>query len=441
MGGLYQFVAHPPGFSGFCTFGHAVNALFHNINASFVWISVCSALVGTLATFRLSMAIDGRRRPAVAAAAAFSLSLCVLYFSVVALSYAIEGAFAAVIGWLAFEALDHQSPRRLRSFTAIWAAAGAFRPTTTAFLFPFWLWTCYRTRKKVSDIGRQALIAIPIVALWFAANSWLLRARSGFAVSATDEFVSLQVLMPVQYDTTSLAVVQSESRPTRAYHWPWVEVAARVWTACGGRLPAGFPEPSLRRALALTMVQLGKLGFYLVLSAPALLLLLLPAARRRAFAHGRVALLPFFLFWMGPPLAFFLLGHFGSFGYLEVVLPACCVAAARGAGFEGTRTRPNLSRVGFTFLTACGISFFLFGRPIHSTSSAAKSANVIALQYTGSAVLAQYSVARSTINRPDPRQLDFVPPECNTDDCLLSVAERIHWSPNSYFKRPVAGVH
>lgn len=87
-------------------------------------------------------------------------------------------------------------------------------------------------------------------------------------------------------------------------------------------------------------------------------------------------------------------------------------------------------------LAASGSLFFLFGRPIRSVTPAAKTANVVALQYTGKAVLDQYSVARSTINRADPRQLDFVPPGCDTDDCLLAVARKIHWCPNSYFKLP-----
>lgn len=311
MGGLYQFVSHPPGFSGFCALGHVVNFFLHNINASYVLISLLSALAGAVATYRLGSAISLRAAPALAAALAFSLSLCVLYFSVVALSYAIEGAFAAAIGWLAFEALDRGSPRWLFRFTAVWAAAGTFRPTTTAFLFPFWLWTCYGTRRRVSDIGRQTLIAVPIIALWFASNSWLLRARSGFSESATHEFVSLQILMPIQYDTTSLSVVQSESQRTPAYHWPWVEVGARAWTAMGGRLPAGFPEPSLRRAVGLSMVQVAKLVFYLLLSAPALLVLMIPAARRRAFAHDRVALRPFFFSGPGRPSPFLSSGTSG----------------------------------------------------------------------------------------------------------------------------------
>jgi hypothetical protein len=196
--------------------------------------------------------------------------------------------------------------------------------------------------------------------------------------------------------------------------------------------------------MQLAGIQLGKVAFYSIVSVPALgLLFVLLAVRSRSLTLpvGNDAL--FFATWMVPPLGFFVIGHFGSFGYLQVFLSGLIVLvtsctfprAARPDEPDGRRGINGFAVPGVAlFLAAAGLLFYLVGRPAHGTSAAAKTLDVLLLQYTGSAIREKFAVSRATVNRTDPRQLPFVPPDCETDAQLLTIAEQIDWWPDAYYR-------
>ena len=93
---------------------------------------------------------------------------------------------------------------------------------------------------------------------------------------------------------------------------------------------------------------------------------------------------------------------------------------------------PVPNRLVFLF-TLAGLAFYLTARPIHSNSDIAKTMNVLVMQYSGPAILQMYAVGRGTVNLPDPRQVPFVPRDCNSDDKLIEAAHRIGWAPKARF--------
>jgi hypothetical protein len=224
-----------------------------------------------------------------------------------------------------------------------------------------------------------------------------------------------------------------------------VEIAAWLATKSGRPFStaAGAPEPSLRHALHLAGIQLGKTSFYALISAPALgLLVALLIVRRRWLTLPTAANARFFAMWIVPPWGFFLVGHFGSFGYLQVFLSGLIVLVTGCLFPRPAKSDEPAASIAGTLavrtaafgLASFGLLFYLVGRPIHGESTATKTLDVLLLQYTGAAIREKYAIARATINRSDPRQLPFVPPDCETDEQLLTIAEQIQWYPDAYYR-------
>lgn len=434
MGGLYQFVSHPPGFVGYCSLGWLVNQAIGNIHDSFVVISFVSSTLATLLVYVLARDFSLAHRSALAAAAAFGLSICVLYFGMLVLSYAVEGAAATAFGVLAWRGLKRGASGPLYGASIVWALSGALRATTSAFLMPLWLWMLWSSR-RTTRIWRHVLLAAFLVAPWVLANRYLLEAKAGFRESAGKGFWDLQVMMPIQYQTDGLGIQPADgSEP--AFHWPFVEVLAKAATSTG-LVRDLHPEPSMARATRLTGVQLLKWLFYMAFALPAAVVASARLASGRSWPLSRVET-TFLAAWVLPATAFFWFGHFGSFGYLQVMLAPASVASARcvavsGSGRSGS---PAGWRMAVLAATLVGVLFFVFARPTRGSSEKLQLADVLALQYSGPAIRAEYAVARSTIWKSDPRQLPFVSPDCSTDECLLATARRIQWAPHSLLEPP-----
>jgi hypothetical protein len=444
MGGLGQFVAHSPGFVGFCTSGMVLNSFVHDINFGFVTISLTATLVGIGLCYPLARACELSPGAALAATAFYAVSVNTLYFSTVALSYAVEGMFATLMALCARQTIRTGSRGWAVAATLTWALGGAFRQTTTCFLFPLWVLTLWQGRQRHWTLLHVS-VAAPIIFGWTFANQHFQEARNGFRKSASREFWDLQVMMPVGYDTGDLAV-NDEREAHSDFHWPMVEIAAWLATKMGRPFSttAGAPEPSLRHAVQLAGIQLGKTSFYALISAPALgLLFVLLVVRRRLLTLPTAANAQFFAVWIVPPLSFFLVGHFGSFGYLQVFLSGLIVLVTgclfpRSAKSDEPPARTIAAtlavRAAALGLAAIGLLFYLVGQPTHGESTATKTLDVLLLQYTGAAIREKYAIARATINRSDPRQLPFVPPDCETDEQLLTIAEQIQWYPDAYYR-------
>src|SRR5262245_15241552 len=197
MGGLGQFVAHAPGFVGFCTAGMLVNAVVHDINFAFVIINLTATLVGIGLCYPLARACGLSSGAALAATVCYAVSINTLYFSTVALSYAVEGMFATLIGLCARRAIRSRSCGWAFAGTVAWAMGGAFRQPTTSFLSPLWIFMLWRGRQW-RWIPLHVAVAAPMIFGWTHANNYFMEARSGFQKSASREFWDLQVMMPIE---------------------------------------------------------------------------------------------------------------------------------------------------------------------------------------------------------------------------------------------------
>ncbi len=432
MGGLYQFVSHPPGFVGYCSLGWLVNQAIGNIHDSFVVISFAASSLATLLVYVLARDFSLTHRSALLAAAAFGFSICVLYFGMLVLSYAVEGAAATAFGLLAWRGLSRKSKGALYGASAVWALSGALRATTSAFLMPLWLWMLWSSRRS-TKVGKHLLLAVCLSAPWVLANRYLLEAKVGFQESAGRGFWDLQVMMPIQYQTDGVGIQPTE-KVEPAFHWPFVEVLAKGLVSTG--LVRNLdPAPSIARAARLAGVQFLKWTFYLAFALPSVAVAAARLGAMRSWPMPREETV-FLAAWALPATAFFWVGHFGSFGYLQVMLAPVAVLVARVvAPAEGGQGEKCVRwQAAALAATLAGLLFFVLAGPTRGSSEREQLADVLALQYCGRAARAEYAVARSTIWKADPRQLPFVSPDCNTDACLLATAKEIRWAPYSLLK-------
>lgn len=383
-----------------------------------VLVSFLSTMGSIALCWRLARSVGMDWKRAFLSTAAYSLSINTLYYSTVGLSYAVEGFFATAVGFLAFRTLRKRTWRDAVALTAAWGLGGAIRPTTTVFLAPLWLYCCLHVRPRWRVLGVNGILAAALIAPWVYGNHHFLMKHGG------GQSFEFQAGLAGNYDpATLLKIVPGPYANVKGmgYHWPFIEVAVYVDDRLGTHL---FPrrerwaDPSLRHALRIAAYQILKVGFYAGVSAPVLLPFLfmlftrIPVSRRSSATPARPdeplrrggdwTKPVFYILWFTPALLFFVVGHMGSFGYLQVFLSGLIVAC-----YEYTWTRPNgngyslrlatVSKVLAIVLPLGGGAFFLLGRPLQSQSNAATLATVALFQYTGPAILMRYNVSRADL--------------------------------------------
>lgn len=412
IGGLGTWCAHSPGFFGFCFSGWLVNQVVGNINHSLILINVITSLLGIVFCHRLAESFGLSARNVLLATAAYAFSINLDYFSVVAASYPPEGMFATLVALLCRRAITRQSLKYMLWATAVWAVSGAFRQTSISFLAPLWLYSVWASG-PLKRAPLYLLVAVPLVLAWSIPNKHYQAAYAGDLKADTGRgFWALQVMMPSDHDQTKLGLDEDvKGEAVSAYHWPFIEVLTWVDETLGLQvLPDyrsfGAPPPSLARAAKLSALQLGKLGFYLLFSLPCLLMLpaLLPRFRKikTLFRAGEIS---FFIAWMLPVGGFFIVGHCGSFGYLQIFLSGFSVLVVMllSRCFAGDgNTRWMMWQKVHAGFTLAALAFFTLARPYQSADPREKLTDVLVLSYTGHAIQARYFMARSMTNAPGP---------------------------------------
>lgn len=417
VGGLGTWSAHPPGYFGVCFTAWLINHLVGNIKDSLVLMNVAASLVAIAAMYRLSQWIGLSRLWTLLATASYAFSIHLLYNSIVPLSYATEAMFAAVIGSLVFAVLRTKSQGWAILATLVWALSGYFRQTSCFILAPLVAWMVFRAVPWQRWIV-HAVLGLVISWSWMATNSYFMSAASG--IRSTSSFAgsvwSTQIMMQSSYDTSSLqTTTHVQEGEGSGFHWPGVELLAWVDDRCGTHLLPDWRThsplpPNPNRALKLTLNQVAKVSWHLVLSLPALLLVLPAAwiAMRRRPSGSTLPVNPspnlgwFYAIWISPALALFIFGHMGPPGYLLVFLPAWASALAFILQ-RISRTPDKLSPIAWAHgvLTGMGLALFSIASPLKSESDSRRQmADLLALQYTGKAVVQGYNIARSTLNKP-----------------------------------------
>jgi hypothetical protein len=394
FGALKTHVAHSPGSVGYCLLVGLVNKGVGQVFLTMLILSLVSGVGAMVLCYFFAKAVGLRWPAALLAATVYSLSTNTLGASLVCLPHIEEGMFAAWFGVLAVQAMRRRSLGLALGAGVIIALAGSIRPTTLYFLGPAWAYMLWTMRPRIAHLALHAVVILPIVLSWHIANDYYTQ-KAGYGGMTFD----LQVMMPSPYEYASLSgTPQRFSQALPTYHQPWFEVAS--WLDRHSRLnllphKPNWPQPSLKRAGILTLVQSIKFAIYLLLSAPAFLVALLALlwagkkTCRRLLPETHITWL--LTLTLAVSAVFFLIGHLGRVTYLQLMMPAMSVLAVyillpssarrpetspgatpqAAAALPGRRFWLMLAAIPTVALTLC----FLVGRPLPSTSTFNRSVN------------------------------------------------------------------
>jgi hypothetical protein len=303
---------HPPGYILYVGWGRLMTWLTGEPNASFVFTSLIAGSLAVALLYVLGREMFGARS-ALLAATLFALSPLVWYYSIVALTYAVESFFLLVVAWLCWRSLSHSADRPMLMAALVLGLAGGVRQSTLVLLLPLWLFTAYRCGRLALARG-LVILALTCIA-WLVPLIWL---AGG----------------PIELLRDGLSLLGFVGSKTSVFSGGLSAVIGNLSQVVGGLLVGLNVGVVL---LALTVWRRGALR------------------PRLSSRHALVLAL-----WAGPALAVFVLGHIGQIGYLLLILPAAClllalyVEAAADAAARRFRLTPGRSTAILAGILALG---------------------------------------------------------------------------------------
>jgi hypothetical protein len=281
---------HPPGYILYVGAARVLDALLADAAQSLTWLAILASAAVVFLTYRLAWALYGRATAVVAALGLASSPLFWLYGEV-ALPYTVEASLAIAVATLVW-------PMRAgRERFVVWSAfalgvAGGVRQSVLIVLAPLWLAMAWAGLRRWRPILWGGFALALTSAAWFVPMVWLTGGLGRYFGAAQELF-----------ESTVLATTI-----------------------------VGLPGEWLGNVRQLAEAFLIGLG------------LMLPpfvwvAARSVARALRWDAREWFFASWIIPPLAVYMLVHFGQYGYLLTVLPACWILTAQWLVRIGVRPR------------------------------------------------------------------------------------------------------
>lgn len=264
---------HPPGYYLYVLAGRLMQLALPDANDALVALSVIAGVITVAALYELAQAMYGGRA-GLYAGAAFVLSPLCWFHGTVALTYSVELAGAAVVGWLCWRATKGDGRAAVWSGVALAALVG-FRQSAILFLGPLWAYSISRRRPRE-----------------FAASA------AAFGLCCLIWFV------PMILDAGG------PGRYFSALENLWLAVPAKQTVAAQGFVAGA----------GLAAARVATIAFILELSLGAFAVVGLLRLRKPDPEAGRRA---FVLFWVAPGLTFFAAIYliFVNSGYLLVITP------------------------------------------------------------------------------------------------------------------------
>jgi hypothetical protein len=161
---------HPPGYFLYIVVGRIVNLLTGDANSAFVFISIAASCGAVVMIYLLAANWFGRGA-AVFSALLFLFSPLVWFHGTVALTYAVECFFSALIGYLCWR-LKEGAGYSVGLAAALGIAAG-FRPSSMLFLGPLCVYAVMTSRPRRLSVSGATLMGVLLswlLPMWFVAG-------------------------------------------------------------------------------------------------------------------------------------------------------------------------------------------------------------------------------------------------------------------------------
>ena len=264
---------HPPGYIGYIALGWLLNHITGDANMSFTLLSTFSGAIAPAALFLLAVRFMPRIY-ALVTAVAFGLSPVVWYYSEGALGYSLAMALALFFLWSGYRARADKSSWFLYLATGLLVLLGSVRQSGALFLIPLWLFVA-----------------------WSFSWSTLLRAGTILVAGNLAWLIPLFLLAgdPLAYFKVSASLASLAVAPTSVFSHD----------------PLG-----LLRNIAFVAA-----GILVGVNAGVIVIALGHLVRAKPLSGLRTWEVKFFLLWLIPSLATYILIHTGQLGYVLLILP------------------------------------------------------------------------------------------------------------------------
>ncbi len=165
---------HPPGYFLYVCIGRLVNFFAHDANLALVLVSVAASMVTVAMIYLLAEEWFGQRAARIAGTL-FLFSPLAWFHGIVALTYSVEAAFSALLGYICWRIYKGEAAFVIPAAVALGVSAG-IRPSSLVFLGPLFLFSLWFVpiRKSLLGLGVLALTG----AAWFLPMIYL---SGGFA--------------------------------------------------------------------------------------------------------------------------------------------------------------------------------------------------------------------------------------------------------------------
>jgi hypothetical protein len=307
---------HPPGYVFYVALATAFRWIFGDSNAALVAIAVLASGAAAAAVYLLARRFASRELAAFAALA-FALDPLVWAHGEVALPYIVLALGSVTLALLFWEA-RHGTERSAIAASLAFGLAAGFRQDLLLLLGPLWLWSV-----APGGLGRAAKCAAAVAV---ACVLWLIPS----AASSGGLGAYVDAVLTQSGSITGKSVVGVAGGDVF-----WYDLRFTILALGWGLLAFG-------------------LVLLVLLLAPALSWVLHPRIRR----PGELA--TFFLLWLVPGLAVYLLWIIGDWGYVLSILPGLYVlcAALLARALSRAHGPPLLAARAFLLLLLVGTALF-----------------------------------------------------------------------------------
>lgn len=275
---------HPPGYAFYVAAANVARWIMGDSNAALVVISILASAAAAAAIYLLARRFAGRAAAAFAAAA-FAVDPLVWAHGEIALPYVVLALGSVVLAALFWDARHGTERRAIVSSLAFGLAAG-FRQDLLLLLGPLWLWSLLPGGRRRVAAGALAVAGACLV--WLAPSALASDGVAGYVAAVLSQSATI----------TGHSVAGASGGEVL-----WYDVRFTILALAWGLFASG-------------VLLLG--------------LLLAPAVRwvRRPALHPTTERATFFLLWIVPGLAVYVLWIIGDWGYVLSILPALYVLCA-----------------------------------------------------------------------------------------------------------------
>jgi hypothetical protein len=195
---------HPPGYFLYVCIGRVVNFLVHDPNLSLVLISVAASMATVAMIYLLAQEWFDLRAARIAGIL-FLISPLAWFHGTVALTYSVEAAFSALIGYLCWHIYKGDATFVVPAALSLGISAG-IRPSSILFLGPLFLFSLWSVPIKRSLLGIGVLGLTG--AAWFVP---MIYSSGGFA-NYFGAFISLWRTVPAKNTVYNSPIATSLAR-------------------------------------------------------------------------------------------------------------------------------------------------------------------------------------------------------------------------------------